>query len=945
MPDYPKVADAVKKANGALLLAVPVERIDVKKGKQPRILAICDSFIALYTESKPTEKCYLWNSTTSYSFESQNIEMKFGKDSFKFTAEDIEGLNITILSLLEGCMTLIELGPLQLSRIRHQMWPTGGISLLGRFKALVHKGKKVPQEPIRAVERLIAGRGLKFDTTKLDDWESCATALYETLSLVPSLQTFKVATKQKKYDLFGELAKSVGGFQTLKLLEVEDISKKFKDFRNGLKKSAITGLSIKGDFKKEHFPLLKGVGLTALNLSKSFSERSGLFPKLLNDVLSPLSSSLQLLSLERLGAVRIEDIAKFLPNLTALSLKGNKISVGPTLAKLAPLSKLRMLCLARNDGTFGTVATSPPSLVRLDVSAVMWNIDQLRQFWDWACGCPWPGGLELDISTPRITDDDELRAFWSVLLSKDCRITSFVWDTSAVSEHFVAFLRKCPLLADLAIRSSLKHDDGVVIQQLADQFSRMRNLRSLIITGKETKAGRSFLPILTSLPNQLTFLDVSYQDAGDDAIIELGKYVRRNKSLRTLMFEAMGGTVWARFDALIQAAEDSPQPFDFLYPVASMDTYVRDGQLDAKEVPAVKRRFLAIQDGTAPSEHEIVFDVKSAYPVGADFPRFCSPDYERVMAIDFGDRAGESSVAARDEDKDKDQRKDGQRDTKANGGRSDGFLGTLAEKPKPSKEEPLAQAKKKRRESTELDGNSSGTESNDSRKKAAASSGSDTRQRRPEKKTRLSSGSGTPPGPPAQRRGSDKKQTESEKQSAASNGSDRPPPGPSRETATSDDSDKALPRRGKKIYASSDSDQPRPRPPNKAANGLFLLSGSDDADVKGPGSDAGDVPGKRSPGRRPSARKVFLSSSEGERPAKGSSESDHKRPAKPKKGKKPVSSEYDDEAQKQRRKRKRPNWNDFPIGMDEPLADRQLLKEMNEEYSLSNVLNVLKEKK
>jgi hypothetical protein len=115
--------------------------------------------------------------------------------------------------------------------------------------------------------------------------------------------------------------------------------------------------------------------------------------------------------------------------------------------------------------------------------------------------------------------------------------------------------------------------------------------------------------------------------------------------------------------------------------------------------------------------------------------------------------------------------------------------------------------------------------------------------------------------------------------------------------------------------------------------------------VRKPGSDAGDVPGKRSPGGRPSARNVFLSSSEGGRPAKGSSESDHERPAKPKKGKKPVSSESDDEPQKQRRKRKRPNWNDFPIGMDEPLADRQLLKEMNEEYSLSNVLNVLKEKK
>jgi hypothetical protein len=45
-----------------------------------------------------------------------------------------------IISLLEGCLTLLQLGPLRLGRIPHVALPTGGISLLGRFKGIVYKG-------------------------------------------------------------------------------------------------------------------------------------------------------------------------------------------------------------------------------------------------------------------------------------------------------------------------------------------------------------------------------------------------------------------------------------------------------------------------------------------------------------------------------------------------------------------------------------------------------------------------------------------------------------------------------------------------------------------------------------------------------------------------------------------------------------------------------------
>jgi Leucine-rich repeat (LRR) protein len=155
--------------------------------------------------------------------------------------------------------------------------------------------------------------------------------------------------------LFGELAKSVAKFQTLKLIKVENIQKTIKDFCKGMPQSGIVSLSITGDFQKEHFPLLKGMQLTTLNLSKSFTRKDRLFPVLLREALYLLSSLLHRLSLENIGSIRIEGVVSYLPNLTPLSLQGNKRPIGRTLAKLASLNKLRMLCLAKNTGIFGEV--------------------------------------------------------------------------------------------------------------------------------------------------------------------------------------------------------------------------------------------------------------------------------------------------------------------------------------------------------------------------------------------------------------------------------------------------------------------------------------------------------------------------------------------------------------------------------------------------------------
>jgi hypothetical protein len=107
-----------------------------------------------------------------------------------------------------------------------------------------------------------------------------------------------------------------------------------------------------------------------------------------------------------------------------------------------------------------------------------------------------------------------------------------------------------------------------------------------------------------------------------------------------------------------------------------------------------------------------------------------------------------------------------------------------------------------------------------------------------------------------------------------------------------------------------------------------MRSGSDDTDVRKPGSDAGDV---------------TANGSSDSKPEKGRQEwSDGG--AVPKKGKKAMLSESDD-FPKPQPKKKRTNCNDFPIERDERLGNRRLLADLNERYSIYNVLNVLKYKK
>jgi hypothetical protein len=100
-----------------------------------------------------------------------------------------------------------------------------------------------------------------------------------------------------------------------------------------------------------------------------------------------------------------------------------------------------------------------------------------------------------------------------------------------------------------------------------------------------------------------------------------------------------------------------------------------------------------------------------------------------------------------------------------------------------------------------------------------------------------------------------------------------------------------------------------------------MRSGSNSADVKKAGSDAGDVPVNGSSDNK--SEKDRQESSDGG--------------AAPKKGKKAMLSESDDDCPKPQPKRKQPNWNDFPIKKDESLGDRQLVADLSERYSISNV--------
>jgi hypothetical protein len=166
---HPKIADAAKKAGADIILVQSARSLDKMGQPNSRILAVTDSYLALYTTPKYSEAKFYWIDTDSYSFSGRAIEMRFGsEDVITFEPEDPTPVHCLILNLLEGCLPPADSVKLQLAQYDHHARPIGGTGLIGPYKALVSKMQKpiTNDNVTRALRALAGGRASTFNPAR-----------------------------------------------------------------------------------------------------------------------------------------------------------------------------------------------------------------------------------------------------------------------------------------------------------------------------------------------------------------------------------------------------------------------------------------------------------------------------------------------------------------------------------------------------------------------------------------------------------------------------------------------------------------------------------------------------------------------------------------------------------------------------------------------------------
>ncbi|OHT13326.1 hypothetical protein TRFO_16526 [Tritrichomonas foetus] len=496
------------------------------KMKSSKLAVLSDKCFAIFSKSGRRKKYCYWIQLTNFSWDTNSITLRFGRTSFHFSPNTMEGILKYIFDVLQRVLVSTELKSLFFSNAHAFVsWPNA-LSIISRIKQkIILSNTKIDENTLHKISTIFTFSKPRINLNKFPI--HTIPIILDALPLSRTVRDFTICTTPE-LDAYSLLSKYMLEFNRTRRIEIKGpINSNFdafiKNIESNINKKLFTLSFDSSVLEEPHLKsimsLVKTSGVQGLEFHDAFSASSeeffytSFFPK---DQILPLT----ILNLDRTPNVDVSRLIPQIPDVSLLSLENCNLDISSIIPKLSGLPKLRAVNLSGNKCVDLTnlPAQLPENLMYVDVNNVKWERGCIQKFMNYHL-------VRLSISQINTAADEWQSLFDFLPTCTNYLLTTFIWNGNKIHKNLFIYLEKNSSLQILSLNECFTYSSPETLTPLAVFLqNKSSHLKVFSLRG----SSRNFLGyyiknIINAVASSHTLdvLDITDQQGGHECLQQL----------------------------------------------------------------------------------------------------------------------------------------------------------------------------------------------------------------------------------------------------------------------------------------------------------------------------------------------------------------------------------------------------------------------------------------
>ena len=614
-----------------------VEKVHNKNGKtDSRILAVADYLIAFWTnKGTPKEsRTFYWIDLVSASVDNGTFTFEFEKGGkMSFISNDPKKLKNLIGTFLTHFLRPDQYRACNLSDFGNFSVKPNGLSLLARYESYCYLNKiEMEIEMLEAVCDIFKFRICDVEFEDPSQIGGGLKALFTAVKVLDFLKSIQIPDKMSP-SFYKEFTTAVQQDTQITHFLIEDTYlKDFPDFckyLGTLNNKFLTGLSFRNqEFKEKNlqqlYDAVTAQKLQSLSLQNNLNKDT--FNFFYDKFLTPdLFSSLQMLNLDNTQGLDLDRLFNKVQSLVSLSLEDCNIDIYVVYSLIHEMGmkNLQLLNLSYNycsKSVSDLLLPDDSNLLRMDLRKVDWTNNTLSGMFQYILKNRWKKGLMLDISYAKFDTTD--MGYCQEIMKKNKHIPflHLCWAKNPISHEFIDMLKKTKYLFSLDVSECFERGQVTQLEEFGDFVNNSEMLRFLTMEGYHKQTiGSDMITFFKRLksPIALGWLNIKFQEIGNDGLEALADLCERTPTLQTIAFT---GAMLTKYRTL----------YDFFSKLRSLNRFI---QIDwpADDLDEI-HNYTPVKGEDITELKKIIYDINKLKPIdgiiGTSIPKVTQTTYQ-----------------------------------------------------------------------------------------------------------------------------------------------------------------------------------------------------------------------------------------------------------------------------------------------------------------------------